>query len=226
MLMRKHKFKGRELLECLKRIQLRTFTAGELIVRDSKELEGFHIILDGQCSKHVGLAGRLGKAIKEKIYHSATQKVLDDEYPRFLARKVNRLDSMDFSPVTMLRDINEAIGKEVLGKRKRLSSHALTKNVSEAHEDPQPVKLQPGANRARSISFRHSLTHFEPNHLELDLSDRKQANDLQPIEEDKTIKEEAASGAGSQRKRLDSAKNSLRTDDGLSQEILINASIS
>ena len=61
MLMRKHKFKGRELLECLKRLQLKSYTAGKHIVSDSKELEGFHIIIDGQCSKHLGTAGRVGK---------------------------------------------------------------------------------------------------------------------------------------------------------------------
>lgn len=134
--MRKHKFKGRELLECLKRIQLKSYTAGTHIVTDCNELEGFHILIDGQCSKHVGVAGRVGKVIKDRIFHSATQKLLDDEYPRFLHRKIERLDSMDFSPVTMLRDIKEALVKERTLKKKRMSgSQALNKNKSEMPDD-------------------------------------------------------------------------------------------
>ena len=52
MLMRKHKFKGRELLEAVKRLQLRTWPAGKLVTEDGKPHKGFHIIIDGQCSKH------------------------------------------------------------------------------------------------------------------------------------------------------------------------------
>ena len=69
---------------------------------------------------------------------------------------------MDFSPVTMLRDINEAIVKDKILKKKRLSSQALNKNKSEMPDDHKPVKQQPGKNRMRSQSFRHSMTHCDP----------------------------------------------------------------
>ena len=54
--MRKHKFKGRELLECLKRIQLKTAVAGDLLTQEGQKLEGFQIIVDGQCSRHMSMS--------------------------------------------------------------------------------------------------------------------------------------------------------------------------
>ena len=77
----------------------------------------------------------MGKAIKDRIFHSATQKILDDEYPRFLHRKIERLDSMDFSPVTMLRDIKEALDREKTLKKQRKSSQGLNKVKSEMPDD-------------------------------------------------------------------------------------------
>lgn len=47
MLFKKHKFKGRELLECLKRLKLKTASAGEQLTKDGEELKGFYIILQG-----------------------------------------------------------------------------------------------------------------------------------------------------------------------------------
>jgi len=107
--MRKHKFKGRELLEILKRMQIKTATAGEKLVFDGENLEGFYIIIDGQCSRHMSLASQVGKCVKQKIMRSATRVALDDEYPKYLNRKIERLDSMDFSVNAMLENIGEAI---------------------------------------------------------------------------------------------------------------------
>lgn len=107
--MKKHKFKGRELLECLKRMQLKTVHAGDLLAKDGQELEGFSIIVDGQCSRHLSLISTLGKAFRAKILKSTTSKVLDDDYPKYFDRKIRRLDSMDFSREGMINDIQEAI---------------------------------------------------------------------------------------------------------------------
>ena len=34
---------------------------------------------------------------------------LDDDYPKYMDRKIKRLDSMDFSPNSMMQDIQAAI---------------------------------------------------------------------------------------------------------------------
>ena len=109
--MRKHKFKGREILECLKRIQLKTAIAGDLLTQEGQKLEGFQIIVDGQCSRHMSMSAQIGKAIKQKYLPQAEKVALDDDYPLYLDREIRRLDSMDFSPKKMLKDINKAIKK-------------------------------------------------------------------------------------------------------------------
>ena len=107
--MKKHKFKGRELLECLKRMSLKTVHAGELLTEDGKDLDDFSIIIDGQCSRHMSMLSSLGKAFRAKILKSTTRKVLDDDYPGYFDRKIRRLDSMDFSQEAMISDIQSAI---------------------------------------------------------------------------------------------------------------------
>ena len=65
--MKIHKFKGRELLECLKRITLKTAHAGDLLTNDGEEMQGFYIILSGQCSRHLSYRSALGKALRKKF---------------------------------------------------------------------------------------------------------------------------------------------------------------
>ena len=55
LIMKVQKFKGRELLECLKRITLKTAFAGDLLQHDGQDMQGFYIILSGQCSKHLSV---------------------------------------------------------------------------------------------------------------------------------------------------------------------------
>lgn len=52
MLMKRHKFKGRELVECLKRFTVKTVDAGDIIVQEGDEAKGFYIVVNGQLSKH------------------------------------------------------------------------------------------------------------------------------------------------------------------------------
>ena len=72
-------------------------------------MQGFHIILLGQCSRHLSMRGMLGKAMRQKILRSQTKVPLDDDYPKYMDRKIKRLDSMDFSPKSMMEDIQAAI---------------------------------------------------------------------------------------------------------------------
>ena len=52
-LQKKHKFSGRELNECLKRLQLKTAKVGEILQEHGKAQNGFYIIIQGSCSKHM-----------------------------------------------------------------------------------------------------------------------------------------------------------------------------
>ena len=45
--MKKHKFKGKELVDILKRFTVKTVSAGDVIVKDGDNLEGFFIVLNG-----------------------------------------------------------------------------------------------------------------------------------------------------------------------------------
>ena len=55
------------------------------------------------------MRGMLGKALKQKLLRSQTKAPLDDDYPKYLDRKIKRLDSLDFSPNSMMQDIQAAI---------------------------------------------------------------------------------------------------------------------
>ena len=112
MIYKKHKFKGRELLECLKRIKLKTVDAGDIIQKDGEVTDSFTIVIDGQCSRHLSMMSRVGKAMQEKFIRSATSRILDDDYPKYMSREINRIDDMDFSPNTMLKDIKKTISSE------------------------------------------------------------------------------------------------------------------
>ncbi len=57
------------------------------------------------------MSAQLGKAIKAKYIPAAEKVVLDDDYPLYLDREIRRLDSMDFSPKKMMKDIKKAIKK-------------------------------------------------------------------------------------------------------------------
>ena len=104
--MKKHKFKGRELVECLKRLTLLTVNAGDILVREGEPSQGFYIIVNGQLSKHFTLKGKVGQAMKDRVRRvSAVDLVMDENYPRYMNRQVRRIDSMDFSPDAMLKDI-------------------------------------------------------------------------------------------------------------------------
>lgn len=68
MLMKRHKFKGRELIECLKRFTVKTVDAGDILVRDEEQTKGFYIVVNGQLSKHFSLSCKAGeKVAKIKI---------------------------------------------------------------------------------------------------------------------------------------------------------------
>lgn len=106
--MRKHKFKGRELTECLKRIGLKKVSVGEKLAEDGQDLEGFYIILAGKCSRHFTEDEMIAKRVEKQrlIKRSSTNKMLlEDEMPRFMNLKMKKLDSMDFSPGAMLHNI-------------------------------------------------------------------------------------------------------------------------
>ena len=51
-LQKKHKFTGRELTECLKRLQLKIFKVGDILQHDGDITRGYSIIIQGTCSKH------------------------------------------------------------------------------------------------------------------------------------------------------------------------------
>lgn len=110
MLMKKHKLKGKELLEVVKRLQLQTKPAGALLMEEGKPPEGFSIIVEGTCSKHVGLKGRFGKAIREKIFRSTTKAFNSDACPRFRRhKKIERIDSMDYNADSIKFNIGNVI---------------------------------------------------------------------------------------------------------------------
>ena len=58
------------------------------------------------------MMSRVGKAMQEKFIRSATSRILDDDYPKYMNREINRIDDMDFSPNTMLKDIKKTISSE------------------------------------------------------------------------------------------------------------------
>lgn len=67
MLMKRHKFKGRELVECLKRFTVKTVDAGDIIVQEGDEAKGFYIVVNGQLSKHFTFESKLGQVLKQKV---------------------------------------------------------------------------------------------------------------------------------------------------------------
>ena len=67
MLMKKFKFKGRELVECLKRMTLKTVKAGDILMNDSQVMEGFFIIINGRCSRHHSIMSAMHKAFKGRL---------------------------------------------------------------------------------------------------------------------------------------------------------------
>lgn len=67
MLMKRHKFKGRELVECLKRFTVKTVDAGDIIVQEGDEAKGFYIVVNGQLSKHFTFKSKLGQVLKQKV---------------------------------------------------------------------------------------------------------------------------------------------------------------
>ena len=51
-LQKKHKFTGRELTECLKRLQFKIAKVGDILQHDGDITRGYSIIIQGSCSKH------------------------------------------------------------------------------------------------------------------------------------------------------------------------------
>jgi len=64
-----------------------------------------------------------GRAIREKVLRSQTKVLLDDDYPKYMDRKIKRLDSMDFSPSSMMKDIQKAIAKSEHKKVKNMNKY-------------------------------------------------------------------------------------------------------
>ena len=58
------------------------------------------------------------------MLRSQTKVLLDDDYPKYMDRKIQRLDSMDFSPNSMMKDIQNAIqmndAKKVSGRDRKV----------------------------------------------------------------------------------------------------------
>ena len=112
--MKKHKFKGKELLEVVKRLQLRTMPAGSLIIEEGKPAEGFSIIVEGQCSKHVGAKSRQQTGIKDKFLRTFTKASAEESCPRYMKHaKVERVDSMAFSPTEIKNNIGKVMKQKV-----------------------------------------------------------------------------------------------------------------
>ena len=83
MLNRRHKFKPRELLECLKRITLKKVQVGEILTNHGEQLDGFSIIVAGQCSRHLTEEGKEAKELKLKMINRSSTRtsLLQDELP-------------------------------------------------------------------------------------------------------------------------------------------------
>lgn len=93
-------------------MQLKTVNAGDILMEENDSARGFHVVINGQLSKHFTLKGRIGHGLKQKVKRTSTlTMIMDENYPKYMNRKLQRLDSMDFSPTAMFKDIQKALKK-------------------------------------------------------------------------------------------------------------------
>ena len=74
-------------------MKLVTEPVGKLLCEEGTATNGYYIIVQGHCTKHVGLTGSIKEAMKEQHKLKKNMAVLEDTYPRYLVRKFTRIGS-------------------------------------------------------------------------------------------------------------------------------------